>query len=153
MIAGIVPSAGCESFFSPIRSRARMIPDLTSSAPEGLGILRCWMSRVMISRAVMRCRKYGAAGLSVPSRPAGNRRSPASRGCGSIGRRRMAPAPIAASAGPDAIAMAPAAVVIAVGLVVTADVAYPHRSVDTDTAHFAGVQQCQRESPEAGGDP
>jgi hypothetical protein len=51
----------------------------------------------------------------------------------------MIAASIPAAARTHAIAAAPAAIFIAIGLVVPADIAHPHGCVHTDAVHRAGV--------------
>ena len=58
----------------------------------------------------------------------------------------MAAAPIAAPSGSHPVARTPAAVFIAVRLVVTGVVAHSHASVDTHAFHRAGVQLRQGQS-------
>src|ERR1700733_1733707 len=83
--------------------------------------------------------------LLVPgaARAAGNRWGPPRRGCGPVGMRRMIGAPISAPSGTDAVSTAPAAVLIAIWLVVACVVAHSHAAVDTDAGHLTGVQQGQ----------
>src|ERR1700690_672093 len=80
------------------------------------------------------------------ARTAGNRRGSPRRGCRPIGMRRMIAAPIPAPSGTHVVSTTPAAVLIAIRLVVACVVTHPDGAIDTDAGHLTGVQQSQCQS-------
>src|ERR1700735_3700698 len=87
---------------------------------------------------------------SAAARTVRNRRSRARRGCGPI-RSRMAAARIATPSRSHPVTGTPAAILIAVRLVVAGVVTHhAHASIDTHAFHCAGAHQDQGNSAESG---